>query len=114
MQSVRASLSSLSKYTEILVAFAVVGIIAIIILPMPAFLLDLLLTVNLTISIMILVLTLFTKTVLEFSIFPSMLLVMTMFRLGLNISSTRLILSEGKAGEVINAFAIILIYPIVS
>ncbi|MBO1265379.1 flagellar biosynthesis protein FlhA [Proteiniclasticum sp. SCR006] len=105
MQSVRASLSSLSKYTEILVAFAVVGIIAIIILPMPAFLLDLLLTVNLTISIMILVLTLFTKTVLEFSIFPSMLLVMTMFRLGLNISSTRLILSEGKAGEVINAFA---------
>jgi flagellar biosynthesis protein FlhA len=54
---------------------------------------------------MILLLTLFTKSVLEFSIFPSMLLIMTMFRLGLNISSTRLILSEGAAGDVINAFA---------
>jgi flagellar biosynthesis protein FlhA len=87
------------------IAFAVIGIIAIIILPMPAFLLDLLLTLNLTLSIMILLLTLFTKSVLEFSIFPSMLLIMTMFRLGLNISSTRLILSEGAAGDVINAFA---------
>jgi flagellar biosynthesis protein FlhA len=82
-----------------------VGIIAIIILPMPSFLLDLLLTLNLSLSIMILLLTLFTKSVLEFSIFPSMLLIMTMFRLGLNISSTRLILSQGAAGEVINAFA---------
>lgn len=105
MQSVKAALNGLSKYIEIMVAFAVIGVIGIIILPMPSFLLDLLLTVNLTISIMILVMTLFTKTVLEFSIFPSMLLVMTMFRLGLNISSTRLILSEGNAGQVINAFA---------
>lgn len=104
-QGFRASLGNLSKYAEILVAFLVVGVIAIIILPMPAFMLDLLLAVNLTISMMILILTLFTKTVLEFSIFPSMLLIMTMFRLGLNISSTRLILSEGNAGEVINAFA---------
>lgn len=104
-QGFRASLGNLSKYAEILVAFMVVGVIAIIILPMPAFMLDLLLAVNLTISMMILILTLFTKTVLEFSIFPSMLLIMTMFRLGLNISSTRLILSEGNAGEVINAFA---------
>jgi len=105
MQSIKAALSGLSKYIEIMVAFAVIGVIGIIILPMPSFLLDLLLTVNLTISIMILVMTLFTKSVLEFSIFPSMLLVMTMFRLGLNISSTRLILSEGNAGQVINAFA---------
>jgi len=105
MQSLKAALNGLSKYIEIMVAFAVIGVIGIIILPMPSFLLDLLLTVNLTISIMILVMTLFTKTVLEFSIFPSMLLVMTMFRLGLNISSTRLILSEGNAGQVINAFA---------
>ena len=104
-QGLKSSLSSLTKYTEILVGFAVVGVIAIIILPMPGFLLDLLLTLNLSISIMVLVLTLFTKSVLEFSIFPSLLLVMTMFRLGLNISSTRLILSEGTAGEVINAFA---------
>lgn len=105
VQTLRATFQRVTKYSEIMVAFAVVGVIAIIILPMPSFLLDLLLTVNLSISIMILVLTLFTKSVLEFSIFPAMLLVMTMFRLGLNISSTRLILSEGDAGQVINAFA---------
>lgn len=104
-QEVRQFLSRITKYSEVLIAFAVVGIIAIIILPMPTFLLDLLLTLNLTISIMILLLTLFTKTVLEFSVFPTMLLIMTMFRLGLNISSTRLILSVGDAGEVIDAFA---------
>ncbi len=104
-QGKNSVLSMLSKYMDVIIAFAVVGVIGIIILPMPSFLLDMLLVVNLTISIMILVLTLFTKSVLEFSIFPSMLLVMTMFRLGLNISSTRLILSEGDAGGVINAFA---------
>lgn len=104
-QGFKTTLSSLTKYAEILVAFAVVGVIAIIIVPMPSFLLDLLLTLNLSISMMILVLTLFTKSVLEFTIFPSLLLVMTMFRLGLNISSTRLILSDGNAGEVIDAFA---------
>jgi flagellar biosynthesis protein FlhA len=104
-QGIRSLIDKISKYIEILVAFAVVGIIGIIILPVPSFLLDFLLTTNLTISILILLMTLFTKSVLEFSIFPSMVLIMTMFRLGLNISSTRLILSKGAAGEVINAFA---------
>lgn len=104
-QSLRTVLQNVSKYAEMFIAFAVVGVIAIIILPMPSFLLDLLLTINLAISMMILILTLFTKSVLEFTIFPSLLLVMTMFRLGLNISSTRLILSVGEAGEVINAFS---------
>lgn len=104
-ETLKSVVNYINKYLEVVIAFAVIGIIAIIILPMPAFLLDLLLTLNLTLSIMILLLTLFTKSVLEFSIFPSMLLIMTMFRLGLNISSTRLILSEGAAGDVINAFA---------
>ncbi|HAE61920.1 MAG TPA: flagellar biosynthesis protein FlhA [Eubacteriaceae bacterium] len=104
-ETLKSVVNYINKYLEVAIAFAVIGIIAIIILPMPAFLLDLLLTLNLTLSIMILLLTLFTKSVLEFSIFPSMLLIMTMFRLGLNISSTRLILSEGAAGDVINAFA---------
>jgi flagellar biosynthesis protein FlhA len=104
-QGIKSILNKINRYFEILVAFAVVGVIGIIILPMPTFLLDFLLTINLTISVLILLLTLFTKNVLEFSIFPSMLLVMTMYRLGLNISSTRLILGHGYAGEVINAFA---------
>lgn len=98
-------LRNISRHIEIIVAFAIIGIISIIILPLPAFMLDLLLTLNLTLSIMIILLTLFTKSVLEFTIFPSLLLVMTMFRLGLNISSTRLILSEGEAGKVIKAFS---------
>ncbi|MFZ7131478.1 MAG: flagellar biosynthesis protein FlhA [Eubacteriales bacterium] len=95
----------LSKYIEVIIAFGVIGIIAIIILPMPSMLLDLLLTINLSLGIIILLLTLFTKSVLDFSVFPTLLLIITMFRLGLNISSTRLILSEGNAGNVINAFS---------
>jgi len=104
-QGLNSFLNKISRYSEVLIAFAVVGIIGIILIPLPDFLLDFLLTINLTISILILVLTLFTKSVLEFSVFPTMLLIMTMFRLALNISSTRLILSVGEAGKVIDAFA---------
>lgn len=72
------------------IATFVVLILAMIIIPLPAPLLDLLLIVNLALSMTILLLTLFTKNVLEFSTFPTLLLLTTMFRLGLNISSTRL------------------------
>lgn len=105
LRGLNSIINKISRYSEILVAFAVVGIIGIILIPLPDFLLDLLLTINLSISVMILVLSLFTKNVLEFSVFPTMLLIMTMFRLALNISSTRLILSIGEAGKVIDAFA---------
>jgi flagellar biosynthesis protein FlhA len=105
LRGLNSIINKISRYSEVLVAFAVVGIIGIILIPLPDFLLDLLLTINLSISVMILVLSLFTKNVLEFSVFPTMLLIMTMFRLALNISSTRLILSIGEAGKVIDAFA---------
>ena len=98
-------ISSFNKYSEITVAFAIVAIIGIIMIPMNSGVLDFLLVINITLGITILLLTLFTRNVLEFSTFPTLLLVTTMFRLGLNISSTRLILSEGDAGRVINAFA---------
>lgn len=97
--------TSFSKYTELIVAFIVVAIIGIIIIPMPSLLLDILLVVNISLGVMIILLTLFTKNVLEFSTFPTMLLITTMFRLALNISATRLILGEGFAGNVIDAFA---------
>lgn len=90
---------------DILISFLVVGIIALIIIPLPAVILDFLIIVNLTISLNILLITLFTKNVLEFSTFPTVLLITTMFRLGLNLSSTRLILTQGAAGHVIDAFA---------
>ncbi|MCX8031749.1 MAG: flagellar biosynthesis protein FlhA, partial [Thermodesulfovibrionales bacterium] len=75
-----------------------------IIIPLPPTLLDILLAFNITFSLIILLLTMFTTDVLEFSSFPTILLVTTLFRLGLNISSTRLILSKGEAGRIINAF----------
>lgn len=93
------------KPTDIVASFLVVAIIALIIIPIPTFMLDVLIIINLTLAINILLLTLFTKSVLEFTTFPTILLFTTMLRLGLNISSTRLILTQGSAGQVISAFA---------
>lgn len=97
--------STFNKYTEVAVAFVVVAIIGLIIIPIPSFILDMLLIINISLGVMILLITLSTKNVLEFSTFPTMLLVTTMFRLGLNISATKLILGNGNAGSVIDAFA---------
>src|SRR5690606_19510918 len=76
----------------------------LIIIPLNSIVLDMLLTINLALSIVILLTTLYIKEPLEFSIFPSLLLLATLFRLALNISSTRLILGEGYAGAVIETF----------
>lgn len=94
---------------DVLFALAIVSILALLILPTPSWMLDLLLAASVTFSVMILMTALFTKKALEFSTFPTILLIATMFRLGLNIASTRLILSRGHegpdaAGSVIEAF----------
>ncbi|OAA83235.1 Flagellar biosynthesis protein FlhA [Clostridium ljungdahlii] len=89
---------------DIIMALVVITVVFMIIIPMPAELLDVLISFNITLSIIIILLTLFTTEVLQFSIFPTLLLITTIFRLALNISSTRLILRDGYAGEVINAF----------
>ncbi|MGL5152456.1 MAG: flagellar biosynthesis protein FlhA [Clostridium sp.] len=89
---------------DILVAFGVICIVLMIIIPLPKFLLDILLALNITISIIVMLITMFTTNVLQLSVFPTLLLVTTLFRLGLNISSTRLILSEADAGQIIQAF----------
>jgi len=93
------------SYADVIISFIVVGVIGLIIVPLPAAVLDFLIIVNLTIGFNILLITLFTKNVLEFSTFPTVLLITTMFRLGLNLASTRLILTQGNAGHVIDAFA---------
>jgi len=105
MELFRRIIAKLNQYVEFIIAFAVIAVIGIIIIPMPTWVLDMLLVFNLTLSLIIFLLTLFTKNVLEFSTFPTLLLITTMFRLSLNISSTRLILGEGYAGQVIDAFA---------
>ena len=85
-------------------AVGLVIIIAMMIIPLPPMLLDILLTLNISLSVIILLVCLFIKEPLEYSSFPIILLIATIFRLGLNVSSTRLILLEGAAGEVINSF----------
>ena len=89
---------------DIVVAFGVIGIVLMMIIPLPAAILDILLVLNITFSLVILLITMFTTEVLQFSIFPTLLLITTLFRLALNISSTRLILRDGEAGAVIEAF----------
>ena len=74
---------------DVVAAFGILGIIAMIVIPISTGLLDILLTFNITFSIIILLLTLFTTDVLQLSVFPTLLLVTTLFRLGLNVSSTR-------------------------
>ncbi len=94
----------MKRISDIAVILAVVVIVLFLILPIPAGLLDVLLVINIALSVMILIITMSISDALEFSIFPSLLLITTLFRLGMNVSSTRLILRYGYAGEVINAF----------
>src|SRR6266545_1529184 len=97
------------KNSDIYMAMVLIGILSLMIIPLPAFLLDVFLAANITIALAILLVCLYTSQPLDFSVFPSVLLVTTLFRLSLNIASTRLILLHGSegaesAGSVIKAF----------
>lgn len=96
--------ANLKKYNDLIIAGLIIGIVLMIIIPLPPGLLDFFLILSMTLGLVILLITMFTTEPLQFSIFPSLLLVTTLFRLALNISSTRLILGEGAAGKVIEAF----------
>lgn len=97
-------LAFLLKNNDIVLAIGLVTIIAMMVLPIPPGLLDFLLTVNISLSVIILLVCLYTKEPLDYSTFPTILLIATLFRLGLNVSATRLILLHGEAGSVINSF----------
>ncbi|MFI5953567.1 flagellar biosynthesis protein FlhA [Cryptosporangium sp. NPDC051539] len=86
------------------VPVGIVGIIVMMVVPLPTFLLDMLLATNITLSLAIVLVSLYVTRPLDFSIFPALLLVATLFRLALNISATRLVLLDGFAGHVIEAF----------
>jgi flagellar biosynthesis protein FlhA len=94
----------LSRRTELVFAIGVVAILAVLVLPVPAPLLSALLAVNLSASLLILLVCIYAKEPLEFNAFPSLLLITTMMRLGLNVASTRLILLTGEGGSVIETF----------
>jgi len=100
----KAKLSELFGNNDILLAVGLVIIVAMMIIPIPAPLLDILLTINISLSIIILLVCLYTTEPLKYSSFPTILLLSTLFRLGLNVSSTRLILLHAHAGSVIDAF----------
>lgn len=93
------------KFSDLSVAIAIIGIILLIIIPVPLFALDFFLSLNIAFSLLILLIAIYIKETLDFAVFPTILLVATMFRLALNISTTRQILGEANAGNVIDAFA---------
>ena len=95
---------SLVKNGDLLLALGMLGILIILLVPLPTMMLDLALAMNLSLGLLILLLTMTVKAPLEFSTFPSLLLFTTLFRLSLNVASTRLILGGGDAGRVIAAF----------
>jgi len=104
----------LTKNTDLLVAFGLISILAVMIIPLPAFMLDLGLTFSLTFSLLILLIAMYTTRALDFSVFPTLLLLSTLLRLALNVASTRLILSDGhngpaSAGHVIESFASVVV-----
>ena len=92
------------KVGDIFVSVGIILMILMIIIPMPPFLVDIMLSMNISLSLLILLISMFNKEALDFSVFPSVLLITTIFRIALNITTTRYILLKGDAGEVITAF----------
>jgi flagellar biosynthesis protein FlhA len=94
----------LLRHTDLLAAVGVVLIVAMLVIPLPAPLLDLFITLNISVGLAIVIATLYLNRALEFAAFPSLLLLTTLFRLAINVSVTRLILTTGDAGSVVHAF----------
>ncbi|MDG0871138.1 flagellar biosynthesis protein FlhA [Paenibacillus thiaminolyticus] len=92
------------KTRDLFVLVGIIGIVLMMVLPIPLWLLDILLVINISLALMILLIAMNSKEALEFSIFPAMLLITTLFRLALNISTTKQILANGEAGDVVATF----------
>src|ERR1700757_357175 len=102
-------LPALSRNSHLLMPLAVVCILAVMIIPMPSLLLDVLISSDITVSVIILMATMYIQQPVSFSVFPSLLLIITLFRLSLNIAASRLILLHGNdgisaAGHVVQSF----------
>ncbi|WP_062517470.1 flagellar biosynthesis protein FlhA [Demequina gelatinilytica] len=97
------------RISTLAVPVGVVGIVMLLVVPLPAAMLDFLIVFNIAMSLVVLLTSMYVKRPLDFSVFPSLLLVLTLFRLGLNVASTRLVLRDGYAGEAIGAFGNIVV-----
>ncbi len=104
------TLWNLARSPDIAMAICVVGILLVLVIPIPRFLMDILLSLNISISVVVLLASMYLQRAVDFSIFPSLLLLLTLFRLSLNVASTRLILAQADAGEVIRAFGTFVTY----
>ena len=112
MEQLFQFLKKFEKYTknvDLLMAVTLLGILGVMLVPLPAFMLDIALTLSITSAILVLLVALYTRKALDFSVFPSLLLITTLFRLSLNVATTRLVLSQGHngdqaAGSIIHAF----------
>ena len=100
------SFSNWQQRSDVLAAVFVVVFILMMLIPLPAVLLDVFMALNIVLSLLVILIVLYTKNALEFTIFPTLLLIATVFGLALNVSSTRLILSQGAAfeGQIVRAF----------
>jgi len=96
--------SVLARYSDLVLVAGVVAIVALMVLPLPLWLIDLLVAANITSGLMLLLLAIYIGSPLEFSVFPSVLLMTTLFRLSLSIATTRMILLRGDAGHIIDTF----------
>ena len=92
------------RMSQLAIPVGVVAIVLMMVVPLPTFVLDLLIATNITAALLIVLVSMFVRRPLEFAVFPSLLLVATLFRLALNVSATRLVLTNGFAGKVIDAF----------
>ncbi len=97
-------LSALTKRSDITLAIAVVGIVVLMVIPVHPVLLDILIATNITLALIVLMVSMYVQRSLDFSVFPGMLLVLTLFRLGINVASTRMILGDAFAGQIIQSF----------
>ena len=109
MEGKKGNMSVLAKNSDALVALSFIGVLVLMIVPIPTFFLDIFLSFSIALALVILLVSIYTLQPLEFSVFPSMLLLATLFRLSLNVASTRLIILNGAegpsaAGDVIQAF----------
>ena len=99
-----ALVGTMQRNSDIVLAAGVMVIIGMMIIPLPPFLIDLLVATNIAAAVTVLLIAMYTKDVLAFSVFPALLLLVTLFRLAINVSSTRLILLQADAGDIIASF----------
>ena len=102
--AIQAAASMLTRNSDIALAAIVLMIVLMMVIPLPPAVLDLLIAANIAFAITIMMVAMYTRDVLDFSVFPSLLLLVTLFRLAINVSSTRLILLQADAGKIIESF----------